>query len=196
MTMNGFFTEEELDKMGFAYVGVGVKLSRLASFYGKSGISVGDYSRIDDFCVLSAGEGGIDIGRHVHVSVMCSLIGGGKIELADFSGISSRVSIFSSSDDFSGYFMTGPTLPSDFTNVCVSSVSVGRHVVIGTGCTILPGANIKEGAAVGAMSLVKGELKEFTMYFGIPAKEIKPRMRNILELEREFKDYTKRDNPL
>ena len=38
-------------------------------------------SRIDDFCVLSAGEGGIEIGDYVHVAVFCMLIGAGKIKL-------------------------------------------------------------------------------------------------------------------
>lgn len=186
-----FFSEEELLGFGFARIGRGVKLSRLASLYGTSRISIGDHSRIDDFCVLSAGEGGIVIGRHVHVAVMCTLIGKAKIEIADFSGISSRVSVYSSSDDFSGAVMTGPTVPPEFTRVDSRPVQIGRHVIIGAGSVVLPGTEMQEGVALGALSLAKGVLRQFTLYYGVPAKEIRPRKRDLLELEAKLKRDTK-----
>jgi galactoside O-acetyltransferase len=182
-----FFSDEELLGLGFARLGRGVKLSRLASLHGTSRISIGDHSRIDDFCVLSAGDGGIVIGKHVHVAAMCTLIGKAKIELADFSGISSRVSVYSSSDDFSGAVMTGPTVPTEFTRVDSRPVRIGRHVIVGTGSVVLPGTVIEDGVALGALSLAKGLLREFTLYSGVPAKEIRPRKRDLLELEAALK---------
>ena len=115
----GFYSLEELRIMGFAYLGKGVKLSNRASFHNPGKISIGDHSRIDDFCVQSAGEGGINIERHVHIAVYCSPIGKGSITLKDFSGLSSRVSIYSSNDDYSGEYMTNPTVPERYTNVLV-----------------------------------------------------------------------------
>lgn len=50
-------TREEIEQMGFASVGNNVFISTKASFYGTSKIHIGNNVRIDDFCVISAGEG-------------------------------------------------------------------------------------------------------------------------------------------
>jgi len=176
----------QIAEMGFAHVGEGARLSDKASYYNCSKISIGSYSRIDDFCVVSAGSGGIFIGNYVHLAVSVSLIGAGTITLSDFSGISGRVSIYSSSDDFSGQAMTNPTIPSEFTNVFHADVTIGRHVVVGVASVILPGVSIAEGAAVGALSLVKNDCQAFMMYAGVPAKAIAERKKNLLELEQLF----------
>jgi hypothetical protein len=47
-----FFSEKELSALNFKAIGKSVKISRKASFYNSSRIEIGDYSRIDDFCVL------------------------------------------------------------------------------------------------------------------------------------------------
>ena len=65
----GVMDSDELKAMDFKHVGSGVRVSNRASFYGAEQISIGDGSRIDDFVVLSAGAGGISIGRNVHVAV-------------------------------------------------------------------------------------------------------------------------------
>ena len=181
-----YYSLDELNGMGFLSVGADVKISTKASIYGASRISLGSYSRIDDFCVLSAGKGGIHIGRNVHIAIMCSLIGKGGIELHDFCNLSSRVSIYSSNDDYSGDTMTNPTLPEEYTNVDHRGVVLGRHVIIGSGSVILPGVTIGEGAAVGALSLVSKVLEPFQIYAGSPLKRIKPRSRQLLELEKLY----------
>jgi len=179
-----FYSTDDLYKVGFLSVGAGVQVSTKSSIYGASRISLGANSRIDDFCVLSAGEGGIHIGRNVHIAVMCSLIGNERIELHDFSGLSSRVSIYSSSDDYGGEFMTNPTVPEEYTNVDHRGVVIKRHVIIGSGSVVLPGVTIGEGAAVGALSLVSKDLDAFEIYSGTPLKRVKSRSRRLLELEK------------
>lgn len=181
-----FLARDKLLEKGFAAVGKGALISEHATFYGAERIRLGDHVRIDDFCVLSAGEGGIGIGSHVHVAVFCSLIGAGKITLSDFSNLSSRVAIYSSNDDYSGNAMTNPTVPPEFTDVRHADVFLGRHVIVGSGSVILPGAVLEEGAAVGALSLVKGRCEAFGIYAGYPAKRIKSRSRRLLEIEKEF----------
>lgn len=177
----------EVERLGFASVGDNVNISDRASFYNCANISIGNNVRIDDFCVLSAGVGGISIGNYIHVAVYASLIGAGKITLSDFSNISSRVSIYSSSDDYSGVTMTNPMVPSQFTGVTNADVFVGRHVIVGSGSIILPGVVMEEGVAVGALSLVEQNCSAFCIYAGIPAKKIKNRMRTLLELENLLK---------
>lgn len=73
-----FYSTDELRKLGFYSVGSNVRISRKASFYGIERISIGSNVRIDDFCVLSAGLGGITIGNYIHIAVYSSLIGAGK----------------------------------------------------------------------------------------------------------------------
>ncbi|MEO8577161.1 MAG: acyltransferase [Gemmatimonadales bacterium] len=136
--------------------------------------------------MLSAGDGGIHIGNHVHIAVMGVILGKARIDLEDFANISGRVSIYSSTDDFSGEFMTNPTVPAVYTNVSSSPVRIGRHAIVGAGSVLLPGTILGAGAAVGALSLVRGVLDEFTLYGGIPAVRIRGRSRGLLAREAAF----------
>jgi acetyltransferase-like isoleucine patch superfamily enzyme len=181
-----FYNQEELKHLGFCYLGDNVLLSKKASIYGYQRISIGSNTRIDDFAVLSAGEGGINIGNNVHIAVFSSLIGAGGITLSDFVNISSRVSIYSSNDDYSGETMTNPTLPEYCTNVTHADVCIGKHVIIGCGSVILPGVDVGDGAAIGALSLVNVSCKEWSVYIGTPIKKIKERKRNLLVFEKQY----------
>lgn len=180
------YSREQLERMGFAALGEDVRISDKASIYGAGHIRIGNHVRIDDFCVLSAGAGGIDIGSWVHIAVYSSLIGAGRIQLQDFSNISSRVSVYSSTDDFSGEWMTNPMVPAKFTGVSHADVSIGRHAVVGSGSVILPGVTLEQGVAIGALSLVKHSCREFTVHAGTPARRIGERKRDLLERERAF----------
>lgn len=179
---------EIVSRMGFAAIGRNVRVSDKASFYGIEKISLGDDVRIDDFCVLSAGDGGIVIGNNVHIAVFSSIIGAGSVFLSDFVNLSSRVSIYSSNDDYSGLAMTGPTLPSAYTNVRRADVRLGKHVIVGSGSIILPGVSIGDGVAIGALSLVAKNCAEFCVYAGNPLRFIKGRNRDLLHLEQQFLD--------
>lgn len=178
-----FLSKNQIEELGFSSVGENVRLSDKASFYNCKDISIGDNTRIDDFAVLSAGEGGIEIGRHVHLAIGVSILGAGKVSVKDFAGLSSRVSVYSSNDDYSGKFMTGPTVPSDFTNVIHAPVVIGKHAIIGSGTVILPNVTIEEGVAIGALSLVTENCEAFWVYIGTPARKIKERKKDLLKLE-------------
>ena len=75
-----FYSEEELQQMGFAHVGHDVMISRKASIYGASNIWIGNHVRVDDFCVLS---GKITFGNYIHVYrdfiALCSLCRIGRL---------------------------------------------------------------------------------------------------------------------
>lgn len=181
-----FYSESELAELGLTHFGQNVRLSRRASLYGAPRISIGDNSRIDDFCVLSAGEGGIEIGAYVHLGAMVSLIGRGKIAIGDLSTLSGRVSVYSSSDDYSGVYMTNPTVPEHLTGVEHRDVLIGRHVIVGSGSVLIPGAIIENGVAVGALSLVRDRLSADSIYAGVPAKWIGTRHTGMYILEKSW----------
>lgn len=181
------YSAEELDALGLASYGKDVRISRRASFHNSAQITIGDHVRIDDFCVLSAGKGGIEIGDYIHVAVFCSLIGAGKIMLDDFCNLSSRVSIYSSNDDYTGRYMTNPMVPLQFTGASHADVHVGKHVIVGSGSVVLPGVRLEEGVAVGALSLVTKPCEAFGIYAGVPVQRIGERRRDLLDLESQLR---------
>lgn len=182
-----FLTQEQLASIGFASFGYNVLISDKASIYGANRIHIGSNVRIDDFCVISAGEGGIELGNYIHIAVYSSLIGAGKITLADFCNISSRVAIYSSNDDYSGTYMTNPMVPTEYTNVTHADVTLDKHVIIGSGSVVLPGVTLHEGVAIGSLSLVTKDCEAFGIYLGAPVKKIKNRNRSLLEKEDSLK---------
>jgi len=181
-----FLSSQQISEMGFMSVGYNVLLSDRASFYGCDKISIGNNVRIDDFCVLSAGVGGIEIGDYIHVAVYTSLIGAGKISIQSYSNISSKVAIYSSNDDYSGTYMTNPMVPEEFTDVTHEDVSIGKHVIVGSGSVILPGVCLEEGVAIGALSLVNNSCDAFGVYSGVPVKKLKNRKTNLKILEQQL----------
>jgi len=178
-----FLSEDAIAALGFARVGRNVKISERASLYRPERISIADHVRIDDFCILSAGDGGIDIGNYVHIACYASLIGREQIILRDFAGLSGRVSVYSSSEDYSGASLTNPTVPEAYRKMEHGRVLLERHVIVGAGSVILPGVTLGLGASVGALTLVARDLEPFGMYLGVPARKIGTRKQDLLALE-------------
>lgn len=182
--MTSFYTEEELQGLGLKSCGKNVLISRKTSVYGAENISIGDNVRVDDFCILS---GRITLGNHIHVSAYAALYGAEMgIEVGDYVSISSRTSIYAVSDDYSGEFMTNPTLPERFRGVTSAPVRIGKHAIIGASSVVLPGVTVGEGASFGAFSLIKENCAGWWMYAGIPVKKVKERSRALLEKAEEF----------
>jgi dTDP-4-amino-4,6-dideoxy-D-glucose acyltransferase len=182
--MDRFYDEEELRALRLANLGKNVRIDRSTILIHPQGISVGDNSRIDAFGLITAAGRGVTIGRHVHIAAGVYIYGAGGVMIEDFAGISSRTAIYSTNDDYSGEFLTGPTIPTDLTNVTESPVRIGRHVVVGAGSIILPGVQIGDGAATGALTLVRQSVEDFELVAGNPLRVIRSRSQRLLELEK------------
>jgi len=181
-----YYSFEELSKMGFKYLGKNVKISDKASIYNHDQIEIGDYSRIDDFCVVS---GKIAIGRNVHITPMCLVAGGEKgIVFEDFVALAYGTQVFTQSDDYSGETMTNSTVPTQYKNESKKEIIIGKHSIIGAGSIIMPGVVLAEGTSVGAMSLVLKSTDSWSIYVGNPAKRLKDRKKDLLKLEKEYLD--------
>ncbi len=178
-----YLTKRDLSRLGFKSLGDNVRISNRASLYHPERISIGSNVRIDDFAVLSAGEQGIHIGSFVHIAAFCGLFGQERITLNDYSGLSSKVCIYSSSDDYSGNSLTNPTTPDELRKPTVAPVALGRHVIVGAGATILPGVTLADGCAVGAHSLVTKSFDQLSIVAGIPARFVKKRSESLFSLE-------------
>lgn len=182
--MDGFYSREELEQMGFRHLGKDVQLSKKASFYGTGKMSFGDHVRVDDFCVF---VGNITLGSYIHVAAYTGLHASmGSITMGDFSTFSSRCTVYAASDDYSGETMTNSVIPEKYKNTICSDICIGKNVIIGTNTVLIPGAEVADGVAIGAMSMVNCDLEEWSIYGGIPARKIRKRKRQLLEREREF----------
>lgn len=183
--MNSYYTIDELKEIGFRSLGgVNVYISKKASIYSAENISIGNNVRIDDFCILS---GSIALGNYIHIAAYSALYGGTSgIVIDDFSNISSRVCIYSVSDDYSGETMTNPMIPDKYRNVESAPIYIGKHVIVGSTSVILPGVNIAEGSAFGSFSFINRDSEAWSMNAGIPFKKIKDRSRNLLKLEADM----------
>ena len=184
--MTGPLGRDELLALGVAEVGEHVAVDSTVRIYGAARLRIGSNVRIDAYTVLSAGEGGIASGDHVHIGAHAFLVGAGAITVRDFAGLSGRVSVYSSTDDFSGEALTGPTVPDSLRNVSSAPVEIGRHVIVGAASVILPGVTLAEGSGVGAMSLVRRAVAPFTLVAGVPARPVGERSRRLLELEQRL----------
>ena len=173
-----------LETMGFRSLGRDVKISDKASIYGAEEMSIGDHSRIDDFCVVS---GKVEIGRNVYVAPFCLIAGGTPgVVFEAFSYIAYRVSVFAQSDDYSGATMTNPTVPAAFKTERKEAVRLGRHAIVGTGAVVGPGVDLADGTSVGAQSLVLRSTEPWSIYVGSPAQKIKDRRKDLLKLEEQY----------
>lgn len=168
--INSFYSTEEINQFGFKSVGTNVLISRFARFYGIENIEIGNNVRIDDFCIIS-NPVKVKFGNYIHIGAYSSIIGAGDVFIDDFSSISGRVSIYSSSDNYVGLGMTNPMIPEKFRKIEKGNIILKKHSLIGAGAVILPNTILEEGAVIGALSLAQGNFKSYYIYTGIPAKE-------------------------
>lgn len=177
-----WLTRDELEALPFAELGEDVFIDSSVSFVGVENMRIGNRVRIDAQTIIIA-SGPVRIGSRVHIAAFCYFEGRGGIIIEDFANISSYVGIHSVSDDPSGGSMTNPMIPERFKNLDQGEIVVGRHSIIYTKATLLPGACVGEGAVIGAYSLVKGDIPPWTIFAGVPARYRKERSRDLLVQE-------------
>ncbi len=173
---------------GFRNVGVGVRVSREAVIYGSQNIDIGDNTRIDSGVLMLASSEGAELifGAHIHVAARAIFMASGGIKIGDFSVVGFGSKLISASDDFNGDCLVGPVFPDKYLNVHKDGIEMQMHCLVTTDCTLLPGTKMMEGSVLGAMSLIKGQTKPWTIYAGVPAKERKERSNKALALGIEW----------
>lgn len=184
--LGSFYTRDELSSM-LGSVSENVAINRSVVFYSPKNIHVGSNVRIDCFSILSASSHGIVIGDHVHISAYAALFGAsGRIEVESFCALSSRVTVFTSTDDYVEGFMSNPTVAPQYRKESCGDVLFKKHALIGCASVIMPGVTVEVGGSVGALSFVNKNVPEFAVVAGIPCRVIGHRNRRLLELEAAF----------
>ena len=178
---DSWYSEEELKNIGFGSIGKNIFISKKVSIYGAHNIFMGNDIRIDDYCIFASSNGKLFLEGYNHIAAFSYINSAGSVTMKMFSGISSRCSVYSGSENYDGSFLTNPTVPLEYTSTITKPIYIGKHVVIGTNSAILPGCNVDDYSSIGAFSLVTKSIPEGKMAKGIPAKVY--RDRDIIKLK-------------
>lgn len=110
-----------------------------------------------------------ELGNYVHFNGM-QIHGHGKCIIGDHFHSGVECIIITSNHNYD----TGKAIPYDDTNIC-KTVEIGNFVWMGSRVTVLPGAKIGEGVVIQAGSVVHGQIPDYAVVGGNPAKVIKYR---------------------
>ncbi len=175
---------------GFKKIGENVKIWPMAKVVQREVISIGDNVIIDDFAFIVGGRK-TEIGNYVHIASFTCFTGGGELILGDFTSYGAGTKLVTGSEYFKGECLTNPTVPAPYRVPKRSFIRIGKHSILGSGITVMPGVTVGEGCAIGACSLVLKDCDPWTIYAGIPAKPIGRRpSEKIFELEEELRGKT------
>jgi acetyltransferase-like isoleucine patch superfamily enzyme len=181
--LSDFYSNKELASINFRSIGSNCLISKDIKIVSPERLIIGNNVRIDPYCILTFGDvGEIVIGSYIHIADKVRLVGSGGIIIEDYCNIGISSTILSASDDYSGNALMGPMSPPNTTNVELAKVTLKRYSVVATNSVVLPGVTLNEGSVLGAMSLAHRDLKEWCMYFGIPAQFLKKRKKELINL--------------
>ena len=131
-------------------------------------IQIGNGTRIKDNVSLLAYGGSISIGNKVLIGRLSTLFGHGELEIGNNSMLGPNTTIM----PVEHVFYIGKESFQD-QGFIRKKISIGDNVYIGANTSIIAGSTIPDDVAIGAGSVVKGELESGWLYAGIPARPIK-----------------------
>lgn len=114
-------------------------------------VRLGRNCALSGFDHISTGAGDVIFGNHVRVAPSCTIIGGTK------------------------EFRSREALIVDQPEAQPRGVVIEDDVLIGANSVILPGSHLRRGVVVGAGSVVQGEVEEYAVVAGAPARVISHR---------------------
>lgn len=141
-------------------IDVGVKLN------GIKNLSIGDYSYIESYTIITSFLNEIRIGKRVHIAPFCLIHANEEVIIEDYIGIASGVKIFSSTTYPNEKRMNGPTVPKSMMSFKSSPIYLRKDCAIYANCILLPGADIGEGAVVCANSIISKKIAPYNIVLG------------------------------
>jgi acetyltransferase-like isoleucine patch superfamily enzyme len=149
----------------------------VATLYGASSIHIGSGTLIGRSCTLSVGysphdanvpERGLVIGDRCVIGARTALTAHESISIGDDVWFGQDIFV---SDASHGY--QDPDTPIGRQLGEHQPVSIGSGTWIGHGAIILPGTTIGCNVVVGAGSVVRGEIEDYAVVAGVPAKVVR-----------------------
>ncbi len=136
---------------------------------------VGQGCIIEPSAALQAVEG-ISLGNYVRIGQQCVLNGEGGLEIGEATILAPRVVILTSTHHYAQESMLPYQAGNDY-----RPVRIGRGVWIGWGAMIVPGVSIDDGAVVAMGAVVTKDVEKGQVVGGNPAKEIGRRSAELVD---------------
>ncbi len=135
----------------------------------KNAISIGEGTTINSFAVLNAGapDGEISIGPRTNIGQSTVIYGNGGVDIGADVLVAGQCFIVSTS-----HIYGSPDVPISQQGIVAGKITIEDGAWVGAGCKILNGVKIGKGAIVAANAVVNEDVPSFTIYGGIPAKQI------------------------
>lgn len=142
---------------------------------GRGELVLGDYVHVSGKLGITFASRFVErprlvIGDHTDLAHETSFVVGREIRLGAHVQVAGRVSFRDSGGHASDPALRKAGAPPDEADV--KPIIVHDNVWIGSGCLILPGAEIGEGSIVAARSVVSGVVAPYTVVAGNPARRI------------------------
>lgn len=132
------------------------------------GFTTGYCCRIELFG--SKGETTLFVGKNCKLGDYVHIAASKSVVIGDDCLFASHIYV---SDTNHGDNSSDPTIPPDKRPLSSSPVVIGNCVWLGEGVSVLPGSKIGDGCVIGAHSVVKGVIPEFSIAVGAPARVVK-----------------------
>lgn len=166
----GIILRRYLYKILCKKIGKGVIIDIGVYFSHPWHISIDDFTWVDAYVHITSPYSYVKIGKRVHIGPYSTLGGRASIDIEDFVGISSHVSIFTgSASPVRGKRMSGPMVPLKDQAYYNAPVKLEKDAVVGTKSVILPGVTMKKGSVLGALTSIDRNTIEYGIYKGSPA---------------------------
>jgi virginiamycin A acetyltransferase len=130
---------------------------------------IGKDSVIDSFVKIKpvGGTGDVAIGERVYINSGCVIYSGNGVTIGNDVLIAAGCVLAPVNHAFAT--RGRPILEQGFQQ-SRGGIVIEDDVWIGAGAVILDGAIVRRGAVIGALSLVRGEVEEYTIYAGYPLR--------------------------
>ena len=139
---------------------------------GPRNISLSDFVWIEANSRIEAMLGEVSIGRRVHIGPFSIIYAREPVTIGDYVDLSSFVRIYSSSEHPVDGKRMNVLMPEEWKGVIAKPITLHKDSFVGTGSVLLPGAELGEGAVVGANSVVSTPVAPQFVVWGVPARVI------------------------
>lgn len=160
----------------FKEFGCGAAITPPLRFYGLNQMSIGAGASIERNCWIQVVNADGDhrstklvIGAHAGIGMGASISTARQVVLGDYVLLGRNVYISDHAHAFENVEL--PIMQQGINNV--QPVTIGKHSWLGQNVVVLPGTSIGRHCVIGANAVVKGEIPDFSIAVGAPARVVK-----------------------
>lgn len=133
-------------------------------------VNIGEYTRIEASGSITDIGKGISIGNNSGIGSFSFIGGAGGVEIGQDVIMGQMVSFHPENHNFDAL-----DIPIRLQGVWRQGITIGDDCWIGVKVTFLDGARVGKGCVIAAGSIVRGDIPEYSVVAGVPAKVIKSR---------------------